>query len=240
MAKYLAKAKELSVLFRRFSIKNVPRNQNQKANVLSKLASVAFNYLMKEVMVEVLNTKSIDTREVSAIVEEEKDNWMTLVIRCLEEGIWSADENEARTLWMKIMANDHGLQKDILVALHEDTKVVVDKCDSCQIYAPVPRFLKTRLTSVMSLWPFYQWGLDILGPFLEGLGKLKFIIVAIDYFTKWMEVKPLAKNTSKEARKFVLENIICRYVDFNEAQHEEEMRLNLDLIQERRETTAIR
>ncbi|GJV35301.1 reverse transcriptase domain-containing protein [Tanacetum coccineum] len=72
------------------------------AYVLSKLASVAFNHLMKEVLVEVLNTKSIDTREVSAIVAEEKDNWMTLVIRCLEEGIWSADENEARTLWMKI------------------------------------------------------------------------------------------------------------------------------------------
>ncbi|GJU64332.1 reverse transcriptase domain-containing protein [Tanacetum coccineum] len=74
----------------------------------------------------------------------------------------------------------------------------------------------------MSPWPFYQWGLDILGPLPEGPRKLKYIIVAIDYFTKWMEAKPLAKISVEQSTK------------------QEEMRLNLDLIQERRETTAIR
>ncbi|GJW16071.1 reverse transcriptase domain-containing protein [Tanacetum coccineum] len=74
MAKYLAKAKELSSLFRKFSIENVHRNQNQKAYVLSKLASVAFNHLAREVLVEVLNAKSVDVKEVSTIVEEEEDN----------------------------------------------------------------------------------------------------------------------------------------------------------------------
>ncbi|GKE57247.1 reverse transcriptase domain-containing protein [Tanacetum coccineum] len=53
----------------------------------------------------------------------------------------------------------------------------------------------------MSPWPFYQWGLDILGPLPEGPDGLKFIIVAIDYFTKWMEAKPLAKTTGKEERR---------------------------------------
>nr|GEU91231.1 hypothetical protein [Tanacetum cinerariifolium] len=70
------------------------------------------------------------------------------------------------------------------------------RCDSCQIHALVPRLLKTWLTSIMSQWLFYQWGLDILRPrpLPEGLSKLKFIIVAIDYFTKWMEAKSLAKT----------------------------------------------
>ncbi|GJX13818.1 reverse transcriptase domain-containing protein [Tanacetum coccineum] len=49
-----------------------------------------------------------------------------------------------------------------------------------------------------SPWPFYQWGLDILGHLPKGLDKVKFIIVAINYFTKWMEAKPLAKTTDKE------------------------------------------
>ncbi|GKG25572.1 reverse transcriptase domain-containing protein, partial [Tanacetum coccineum] len=80
-------------------------------------------------------------------------------------------------------------------SMHRDTKEVVDKCDSCQIHGPVPRLPKIKLTSIMSSWPFYQWGLDILGPLSEGPGKLKYIIVAIDYFTKWMEEKPLAKIT---------------------------------------------
>ncbi|GJY79814.1 hypothetical protein Tco_0485615 [Tanacetum coccineum] len=76
-------------------------NQYQKADVLSKLTSIAFNHLTKEVLVEVLNAKSVDAQEISTIVEEEEDNWMTPIIKCLEE-VWLADENEARTLWMKI------------------------------------------------------------------------------------------------------------------------------------------
>ncbi|GJU59305.1 reverse transcriptase domain-containing protein [Tanacetum coccineum] len=53
----------------------------------------------------------------------------------------------------------------------------------------------------MSPWPYCQWGLDILGPLPEGPDMLKFIIVAIDYFTKWMEAKPLAKITGKEIKQ---------------------------------------
>nr|GEV91930.1 hypothetical protein [Tanacetum cinerariifolium] len=102
MAKYLMKAKELSAGFEEFSIKNVPRNQNQKADVLSKLASVAFNHLTKEILVEVLNAKSVEVQEVNAIVEKEENNWMTPIIKCIEEGIWPVDENEARTMRMKI------------------------------------------------------------------------------------------------------------------------------------------
>ncbi|GKD55610.1 reverse transcriptase domain-containing protein [Tanacetum coccineum] len=232
---------------------------NQKADVLSKLASVAFNHLTKEILVEVLNAKSVDTQEVSTIVEEEENNWMTPIIKCLEEGIWPTDENEARVLRTKIsqyviedgvlfkksylspMLRCVGpLQANYIIrevhegacgmhagarfvvakimrqgyywpTMHGDTKEVVDKCDSCQVHAPVPKLPKTRLTSIMSPWPFYQWGLDILGPLPEGPGKLKFIIVAIDYFTKWIEAKPLAKTTGKEVKNFVWQNIVCRF-----------------------------
>ncbi|GKB24034.1 reverse transcriptase domain-containing protein, partial [Tanacetum coccineum] len=55
------------------------------------------------------------------------------------------------------------------------------------------------------------WGLDILGQLPKGPGRLEFIIVAIDYFTKWMEAKPLAKTTGKEVKKFVWENIVCGF-----------------------------
>ncbi|GKA43923.1 reverse transcriptase domain-containing protein [Tanacetum coccineum] len=98
MIKYLAKAREYASGFKSFSIENIPRNMNQKADVLSKLASVAFNHLTKEVLVEVLNERSTEGQEVHTIVEEEGDNWMTPIIRCLEEGIWPEDKNEARCL----------------------------------------------------------------------------------------------------------------------------------------------
>nr|GFA13377.1 hypothetical protein [Tanacetum cinerariifolium] len=70
-------------------------NMNQKAYVLSKLVSVAFNHLAKEVLVEVLKERSTKSQEVNAIVEEEGDNWMTAIIRCLKRGIWPTNKNEA-------------------------------------------------------------------------------------------------------------------------------------------------
>ena len=39
-------------------------------------------------------------------------------------------------------------------------------------------------------WPFAQWGLDIIGPFSIAIRQLKFLVVGIDYFTKWVELKP--------------------------------------------------
>nr|GFB59168.1 reverse transcriptase domain-containing protein [Tanacetum cinerariifolium] len=83
MIKYLAKVKEYTSGFKSFSIENIPRNMNQKAYVLSQLASVAFNNLMKKVLLEVLNERSMKGQEIHTIVEEERDNWMTLIRRCL-------------------------------------------------------------------------------------------------------------------------------------------------------------
>ena len=50
-----------------------------------------------------------------------------------------------------------------------------------------------------------------MGPFPMALRQLKFLVVSIDYFTKWVEVEPLATITEKNIRSFVWRNIICRY-----------------------------
>ena len=44
---------------------------------------------------------------------------------------------------------------------------------------------------------FAQWGLDIMGPFPIAMRQLKFLIVGIDYFTKWVEAKALTTITEK-------------------------------------------
>ena len=56
---------------------------------------------------------------------------------------------------------------------------------------------------MMALWPFAQWGLDILGPFLVGIRQMKLLVVEIDYFTKWVEA-PSEYHTTK-CEKFRLE-----------------------------------
>nr|GEV35870.1 hypothetical protein [Tanacetum cinerariifolium] len=54
-------------------------------------------------------------------------------------------------------------------------------------------------------------GIDIARPFPKGPGKVKFLIVAIDYFTKWIEAKPVATITGNQIKKFVWDNIVCRF-----------------------------
>nr|KYP35260.1 hypothetical protein KK1_043716 [Cajanus cajan] len=53
--------------------------------------------------------------------------------------------------------------------------------------------------------------MDILGPFPPAKGQLKFLLVAVDYFTKWIEACPLAKITTENVRKFTWKNIVCRF-----------------------------
>jgi transposase InsO family protein len=43
------------------------------------------------------------------------------------------------------------------------------------------------------------------------MGIDRFLIVAIDYFTKWTEAKPLATITGQQVKRFVWENIVCRF-----------------------------
>ena len=64
---------------------------------------------------------------------------------------------------------------------------------------------------MMALWPFAQWGLDIIGSFPIAIRQLKFLIVSIDNFTKWVEAEALATIIEKNVRSFVWKNIVCRY-----------------------------
>nr|GEY85465.1 reverse transcriptase domain-containing protein [Tanacetum cinerariifolium] len=57
--------------------------------------------------------------------------------------------------------------------------------------------------------PFYKWGIDIAGRFSEGPGKVKFLIVVMDYFTKWIEAKAVATITGGQVKKFVWDHIVC-------------------------------
>ena len=93
----------------------------------------------------------------------------------------------------------------------KDAQAYIKACDKCQRFSNLIRQPLEELTPITAPWPFAQWGLDIMGPFPTALRQLKFLIVGIDYFTKWVEAEPLATITEKSIRTFVWRNIICRY-----------------------------
>ena len=62
-----------------------------------------------------------------------------------------------------------------------------------------------------SPWPFAQWGIEIMGPFPLGKKQLRFLIVEIDYFTKWVEAESMTTIMEAKVTSFVWKNIICRF-----------------------------
>ena len=93
------------------------------------------------------------------------------------------------------------------MTIQVDARAYVRVCDQRQCFSNVPQQPLEYLTPMMALLPFAQWGLDILGPFLIETRQMKFLVVGIDYFTKWVEVEPLAKITLQNIKKFVWKTI---------------------------------
>jgi hypothetical protein len=56
-----------------------------------------------------------------------------------------------------------------------------------------------------------RWGLDLLGPLPPAQGNLRYVVVAVEYFSKWIEAKPLATITLVIVQKFFWQNIVCRF-----------------------------
>ena len=95
--------------------------------------------------------------------------------------------------------------------MQKDATKYVRKCEQCQKHAPLIHQPAGHLNLVSSPWPFVQWGLDILGPFSQAIGKPRFMLVAVDYFTKWVEAETLANTWDVDIKKFVWKNIVTRF-----------------------------
>jgi hypothetical protein len=68
------------------------------------------------------------------------------------------------------------------------------------------------LFNLTSPWPFVMWGIDVIGPVNpKASNGHRFILVAIDYFTKWVEAGSFAHVTQKVVKKFIERDLICRY-----------------------------
>nr|GEZ25905.1 reverse transcriptase domain-containing protein [Tanacetum cinerariifolium] len=91
MIRYLKKVRTLTSSFKTFSIRQVPRSENKKADALSKIASMSFAHVSKQVLIEELKEKSIREVEILVVVEEEWDTWMTPIFEYLTEKTLLAD-----------------------------------------------------------------------------------------------------------------------------------------------------
>nr|GEY75571.1 hypothetical protein [Tanacetum cinerariifolium] len=182
MIKYMDIAKGLVSGFKTFSISQVPRSKNKKANAPSKIASTSFTYLSKQVLVEVLETKSITGKEVTTVIEEEGPTWMTELVNYLKEGTLPEDEKEARKLRLK--ARQYELMEGILYKRS---------------------FLTPWLRCVGPLQAEYVMKEIHEGSCSMHAGPRSVVAKA------WIEAKAMATITDGQVKKFVWDNIVCRF-----------------------------
>lgn len=72
--------------------------------------------------------------------------------------------------------------------MESDCNEFVKRCHKCKIHANLMHMPPTELTSMTTPWPFSVWGSDIIGKVTpKASNGHEFILVAIDYFTKWVE-----------------------------------------------------
>ncbi|XP_073132802.1 uncharacterized protein [Henckelia pumila] len=88
----------------------------------------------------------------------------------------------------------------VLREIHED---LVNSCYNFQRHANLQWRPADYMKEVVAACPFDQWGMDIVGPFPVSTGQRKFLLVPVDYFSKWVEAEPLAKITEKEVLSFL-------------------------------------
>nr|GEY91807.1 reverse transcriptase domain-containing protein [Tanacetum cinerariifolium] len=196
--------------------------QNIQANVDSKL-----------VLVEVIETKSITGKEVTVVIEEEGLTWMTELVNYLKEGILPGDEKEARKLRLK--ARQYELMKGVLYKqsfltpwlrcvgpLQAEYVMREIHEGSCSMHAG-PQSVVAKAIRLGYFWPtMHKDARDMIRkcsdlgnrhsrPLPEGSGTVKFLIVAMNYFMKWIEAKAVATITGGQVKKFVWDNIVCRF-----------------------------
>ncbi|XP_027108821.1 uncharacterized protein [Coffea arabica] len=139
-----------------------------------------------------------------------------------------------------------------------DAQIMVLSCPACQHHAPEHHQPTNLMIPITSPWPFEQWGTDIIGQFPRAPDNYAYVVVAVDYFTKWAEAEPLRTITGTTPRSATQETpfsltygseavVPAEFITPNPRMaayaaeiNEEERRvdLDLDLAEEKRDMTA--
>ncbi|XP_034695730.1 uncharacterized protein LOC117921893 [Vitis riparia] len=98
------------------------------------------------------------------------------------------------------------------LTMETDCCQFVQRCQECQMHGDLIHVPPSELHALTSPWPFSIWGVDIIGKISpKSSSGHEYILVAIDYFTKWVEAASYARLTATRVAKFIRSHIICRY-----------------------------
>ncbi|KAL0394444.1 UNVERIFIED_CONTAM: Gag-Pol polyprotein [Sesamum latifolium] len=236
----------------------IPRNENERADALSKFGAMVAGVKSRKVTIMIKERSAIEEAEEVQMVQEDR-SWKIEIMRYLKDAILPDDPVAAKRKKFKaarftmignklykrtingplLKCLDKERAEYVLREIHEgscgnhsggrslaqkvarqgyfwptlvkDAAEFAKKCESCQRYAALIHSPATPMEPIQIASPFDQWGIDIVRPFAPAVAQKKFMIVAVEYFTKWVEVEAVAKIFEREVINFIWKNIICRF-----------------------------
>nr|ABA96677.1 retrotransposon protein, putative, Ty3-gypsy subclass [Oryza sativa Japonica Group] len=217
------------------------RGQNKEADALAKSAACGGPHspgiIFEVLYTPIVPTESLDIMAIDqAELGEDPEDWQTPFIKYLKNGWLPEDEAEAKRLQLRAaryklvsgqlyrtgvlqpllhcisFAEGEEMAKEIhkgLCGAHQAARTVASKVFHQGVYWPT--VLKVCVEQAKKYESCQRWGLDIISPFPVARNGYKFTIVAIEYFSRWIEAEPLGAITSAAVQKFVWKNIVCRF-----------------------------
>ncbi|XP_050207365.1 uncharacterized protein LOC126656791 [Mercurialis annua] len=173
--------------------------ENPSKKMMYKVRVRAVNYVLIE---DVLYRRGFDNLLLRCLGTTEALE----VMKQTHEGVCGAHQSGVKMRWL---IRRHGY---FWPSILKDCMIFAKGCQSCQRYGNIQRLPAAELKSVIKPWPFRGWAIDLIGKIYPPSSKNhSFIIVATDYFTKWVVAKPLVKAEQKDVIKFIKEEIIHQF-----------------------------
>ena len=95
--------------------------------------------------------------------------------------------------------------------MKKDYEEMVKTCHACQVLGDAIHNHPNVLQNMTTPWPFHTWEIDLIGPINPSFNGHIWILVATEYFTKWVEVVPLKKAIGVAVANFIWEHIITQF-----------------------------
>ncbi|GFS40362.1 hypothetical protein Acr_00g0068110 [Actinidia rufa] len=207
-------------------VNQVGREFNAHADALTSLASTFEGNHGRTVAVDVISVPSIEEAQSSVLVNTQLGlSWMDPIVNYLRTDQLPDDRKEAHKIrikaaqfWISPTGDlyKRSYQGPYLLGywwpyMQKDAQVYVRRCNKCQLFSPLIHQPARDLSALTSPWPFAQWGMDIIGVLPRAPGNKRFLLVATDYFTKWVETEPLAQIRETDVIRFIRSNILSRF-----------------------------
>ncbi|GJU32878.1 reverse transcriptase domain-containing protein [Tanacetum coccineum] len=194
------KTKEALKGFDDYTIEHIRRNQNKKADALSKLALMTFELLTKEVLIEVLAKRSIEEKEILQVETKEEESWMTHIhesfyipwLRCvappqtddivkeIHEGSYGFN-TESRLMVVRITKQGY-----YWPSMNIEAAKAIQDCEKCKEQSAIRKAAENGAMTARNGWPF-------------------------KHSTKWVEAKPLTTINGRHAERFVWEYVVYKF-----------------------------